>query len=44
MSWETTSAEAGLGGLTPEEATKGALLHPHFQNLEEPFKLLQVII
>lgn len=36
MSWKLESAEAGLGGLTPEEAARGALLHPEFQNLDDP--------
>ena len=36
MSWQKTSADAGLAGLKPEEAAKGALFWEEFQNMPDP--------
>ena len=36
MSWAKQSAAAGLGGLTPREAAKGAFQLDCFQNMDDP--------
>ena len=36
MSWKKSSADAGLAGLKPEEAAKGALFWEEFQNMPDP--------
>ena len=36
MSWSKESAAAGLGGLTPKEAGRGALTMEDFQLIHDP--------
>ena len=36
MSWEKQSAAAGLGGLMPREAARGAFQLDCFQNMDNP--------
>ena len=36
MSWEKASAAAGLGGLMPREAARGAFQLDCFQNMDNP--------
>ena len=36
MAWSKQSADVGLGGLTPEEAARGALFLPDFQKMPDP--------
>ena len=38
MSWAKASAEAGLAGLTPREAARGALTLPQFQQMPDPLE------
>ena len=36
MSWKKESAAAGLAGLTPREAARGAMYRPEFQKMPDP--------
>ena len=36
MAWVKESADVGLGGLTPEEAARGALFCKLFQDMPDP--------
>ena len=36
MSWKEESATAGLAGLTPREAARGAMYRPEFQKMPDP--------
>ena len=42
--WAAASAEVGLVDLHPQETANGALLHPDFQNLHDPFDIRKVIV